>query len=69
MRSGNSTFKVLITPQAISTKVFCQIYIIRKEVDILNDCTIGWNFLEYYLADTVVEAKQWWANNKDKQWL
>ena len=69
LRSGNSTFKVLITPQAISTKVFCQIYIIRKEVDILNDWTIGWNFLEYYLADTVVEAKQWWANNKDKQWL
>ena len=69
LKSGNSTFKVLTTPQTISTKVFCQIYIIRKETDTLNDWTMGWNFLEYYLADTVIEAKQWWTNNKDKQWL
>ncbi len=69
LRSGNSTFKVLTTPRTVLSKVFCQIYIIRKEPEILNDWTVGWNFLDYYLADTVVEAKNWWENNKDKQWL
>ena len=69
LRSGNSTFKVLTTPYSISSKVFCQIYIIRKETEILNDWLMGWNFLDYYLADTVIEAKKWWGDNKDKLWL
>lgn len=69
LRSGNSTFKVLTTPQTISAKVFCQIYIIRKETDSPNDWIMGWNFLEHYLPETVDDAKTWWNCNKDSLWL
>ena len=69
LRSGNSTFKVLTTPQAISVKVFCQIYIIRKDLENATDWQVGWDFLNYYTPDSVVDAINWWVANQDKEWL
>lgn len=69
LRSGNSTWKVLTTPWTVSYKVFCQIYIIRKDQVELNDWTMGYHYIDYYLPDTVQQAKQWWLNNKEQVWL
>ena len=69
LKSGNSTFKVLKMPGSAAFEINCHIYTIRKDLENATDWQVGWDFLNYYTPDSVVDATNWWLANQDKEWL
>jgi len=59
-KSGNKTFFLILGPDAVATKVSCQMYLVRKEYSDFDNWQIYWDWCQQYRKS---EAAQEWVKN------
>lgn len=62
-KSGNKTYFLILGPDAIATKVSCQMYLVRKEYNNFDNWQIYWDWCQQYRKSEL--AQEWVRSNAE----